>query len=133
MIYLTIILFLTRLILYRKGLHTRTQERDRRTNQRTGNITTSQNHLTVYLGTTSDQIEVHGHIYAKRKQLPTGAGSWRVPAPEREGKYELMPVWERRDGGRNPELWLWHPVSLNLERQYHRDDILGLQSWTSEF
>ncbi|KAK6822392.1 hypothetical protein PG989_001287 [Apiospora arundinis] len=127
----------------RMHVHSSAYTRTKDTNLPTGETEDADPHITVFLGTEKDHMNLHGHFYVKWPEPPN--------AYTKEGElvklrlkvfqttpYELMDKRDRRRTpsqigsanweARNPELWIWDP-KRNKAKNLRGDEIRKLAKW----
>lgn len=124
-------------------VHSLANTRNETTNRRTGKTETADPHVTLYLGTERDHMNLHGHFYVGWPEPP------HLTASEREldhlrrkafetTPYELMGKLDRRRSpsqikstkweARNQELWVFDPSGSRV-RDLRGQAIRNLDKW----
>lgn len=124
-------------------VHSQARTRTEFTNLPTGEVEDADPHITVYLGTERDHINLHGHFYVKWPEPPNNEMKKTELDRLREEAlkttpYELMDPSDRRRTpsqmnlarwqARNPELWKWVPKVIKPQPS-RVDEIRELESW----
>ncbi|KAI1338949.1 hypothetical protein F5Y15DRAFT_424386 [Xylariaceae sp. FL0016] len=107
----------------RKGSHAVETDRDMTTGLKTGDVKPSQNHMTVFLGQSSDWVNISGHIFV-------------LAYKTRNPRFELMPeeqMWEDPKTSRKRrviEMWKWDEDGCLKSQQRHEELVsMGAGGW----
>ncbi|KAK8015998.1 hypothetical protein PG991_008886 [Apiospora marii] len=124
-------------------VHSVANTRNETTNRRSGKTETADPHVTIYLGTGKDHMNLHGHFYVRWPEPPSPTASERELDRLRRKAfqttpYELMDKRDRRKSpskitsskweARNPELWAWDPSGTKV-RDLRGQAIRNLDKW----